>query len=41
MAKTSKCRRCGGQIEYVECKDPYWRHVGLIPDPPHGAEPSR
>lgn len=39
MAKAkSTCRRCGGKIEYVDVKDPYWRHVG-VPDKPHGAEP--
>lgn len=37
--KTGKCRWCNSKIEYVECKGPFWRHVGLIPDPPHGAAP--
>jgi hypothetical protein len=40
------CRVCGEQVEYVtedggrRIADPYWRHVGPIPDPPHAAAPT-
>jgi hypothetical protein len=41
MAKTSTCRRCGARVEYVNCKDPYWRHTGPVRGAPHGAVPTR
>jgi len=37
--KTGTCRRCGGRIEYVDVKDPYWRHTGRVRGMPHGAVP--
>jgi hypothetical protein len=44
------CRTCGELVEYITeegtgdqrrwVPDPYWRHVGPIPDPPHAAAPT-
>ncbi|MFI5833238.1 hypothetical protein ACIA5A_06125 [Micromonospora sp. NPDC051300] len=31
--RIEQCATCGGDIEYVDVKDPYWRHVGATTHP--------
>lgn len=41
ITATSYCRHkgCNQPVEYVLCKDPFWRHTEPNQDPPHGAVP--
>ena len=39
---TDTCAVCNGPIEYVDVKDPYWRHTDMRNlAKPHGARPRR
>jgi hypothetical protein len=36
------CHTCNGPIEWVDCKDPYWRHIDASDlGRPHSARPIR
>ncbi|TBL44224.1 hypothetical protein EYA84_01930 [Verrucosispora sp. SN26_14.1] len=39
MARTDRCFTCRNVVEFVDVKDPYWRHAGTDGGNAHPARP--